>query len=444
MKVKKTIQALLLIVGLSAQPISAGELQALYSKALQNDPQYSTAVSVREAAQEFMPMARAGFFPRIGIGASYGRNDTERDAPIILNIRKKIDYEFYPENYSLTLTQPLLRPAIVAEYNQARWRTEQAEADFGQRTDELKQRLAEAYLRTLVSSARMKLIDQQKVTFEALLRQAERSYASGYGTVTEVAESQSRLDELLSEQVTAKALNENQLAVLRQIIGMPNYTIAAVDFKDFAPTLHGELSLAEWKEVARLNSPELRAESARVKGAGSNVEKALAAFSPTLDLRLQYSKDKDSGYSNEGVILTSRSAVLSFNFPVFEGGYTVSQYRQSTSQLTAAQENLRAVTEGLDVDIEKEYGNVVSLVVRIQALQRSVQTNELLVKATAKSVDAGVRSNVDLLNAQSRLFEAKLKLSESRISYLLSLVRLKIFAGVFADSDFAVLDGALF
>jgi outer membrane protein TolC len=60
-----------------------------------------------------------------------------------------------------------------------------------------------------------------------------------------------------------------------------------------------------------------------------------------------------------------------------------------------------------------------------------------------KSVDAGVRTNIDVLNAENQLFNARLKLTTSRIDYLLSVVNLRVVAGAVQDEELLKIDEAL-
>ncbi|HKX52193.1 MAG TPA: TolC family protein, partial [Nitrosospira sp.] len=52
-----------------------------------------------------------------------------------------------------------------------------------------------------------------------------------------------------------------------------------------------------------------------------------------------------------------------------------------------------------------------------------------------KSIKGGVRTNLDFLNAQQRLFEAKLDLAEARYGYLLAYLRLRKAAGIVGIGD---------
>lgn len=422
---------------------NGGELIDLYRSAVANDARYASARAQQESAHQFVPIARSYLLPRISASGSYSRTEVQNDAPAFIGNRADHDYWFNSRNYSAVLSQPLYRPATLENYRQAAWQEKQADAFLDRNLDDLKTRLVQSYLQVMLAVARIDLIGQQKSRYAQLLQQAQRMYDAGHGTVTEIAESQSRMDELLAEDASARAAYDNRLAELRNIIGDPSYKPKSPGIPAFNAALHGSLSLPEWLALARQNAPVLKEQEAKVKSAEFELNKSKAAFLPTADLRLQVGYDKDPGYTTINTTNKTKSAMLVVNVPLFEGGQTLAQSRKSAAELTAAREAQRATGDDLAASIEKEYGNLTAAVVRINALTKSVATNELLVTSTKKSVIAGIRSNIDVLNAENQLFEARLKLTSARVDYLQALINLRTVAGVAWDDELMKIDEAL-
>ena len=59
------------------------------------------------------------------------------------------------------------------------------------------------------------------------------------------------------------------------------------------------------------------------------------------------------------------------------------------------------------------------------------------------SSDLGIRINMDILNAQSQLFDTRVKLVKARLDTMLSLLRLKQAAGILAEEDLAAINTLL-
>ena len=51
--------------------------------------------------------------------------------------------------------------------------------------------------------------------------------------------------------------------------------------------------------------------------------------------------------------------------------------------------------------------------------------------------DVGVRTSIDVLNAQQQLFSAKRDLLQARYGYLVNIIRLKAASGVIVETDLA-------
>ena len=62
------------------------------------------------------------------------------------------------------------------------------------------------------------------------------------------------------------------------------------------------------------------------------------------------------------------------------------------------------------------------------------------VEATQKSVRAGVRVTLDVLNAQTLRFSVQKESAKSRLDYFKAWFRLRAAAGVLIETDMAVID----
>jgi protease secretion system outer membrane protein len=96
---------------------------------------------------------------------------------------------------------------------------------------------------------------------------------------------------------------------------------------------------------------------------------------------------------------------------------------------------LQDKTNKVLLDVRKQYNLCVSSMARIDALQSAVASATLLITATHKSVQAGTRTNLDVLTAEQQLYESKRDLARARYQYLLADLRLKQAAGILTAQD---------
>ena len=77
------------------------------------------------------------------------------------------------------------------------------------------------------------------------------------------------------------------------------------------------------------------------------------------------------------------------------------------------------------------------------ALQAAVRSSQLALEANHEGYRAGVRVNIDVLNALQQLFQARQNLASTRYAVLLNQLRLKAAIGALDDADIAAVDGYL-
>lgn len=110
------------------------------------------------------------------------------------------------------------------------------------------------------------------------------------------------------------------------------------------------------------------------------------------------------------------------------------------AERTKAAENLAALRADLGLRLHREYRGLSEGLLRARALEQAVRSAEQMVSSSQRSFQAGVRTTLDVLNAQQQLATARRDLSQARYTALLSLVRLQALAGVFDEARLARLN----
>ena len=103
---------------------------------------------------------------------------------------------------------------------------------------------------------------------------------------------------------------------------------------------------------------------------------------------------------------------------------------------------LEATRRDLNLRIHKEYRGVTEGILKVQALEQAVKSAEQLVFSTKQSRQAGVRTTLDVLNAQTQLAQANRDLMQARYAYLMSRLRLTSLVGTDPSDALAELSPA--
>jgi protease secretion system outer membrane protein len=120
---------------------------------------------------------------------------------------------------------------------------------------------------------------------------------------------------------------------------------------------------------------------------------------------------------------------LALDLPIYSGGGVTASINKSQYALSGAMAQYDSGAQQISEDIERDYLGVVSGYDKCKALQTAVKSNQRALDSAEKGYQAGVRSTVDILNAQQVLFAAKRDFLNSKLFMLQSYVSLHVQTG---------------
>jgi outer membrane protein len=180
--------------------------------------------------------------------------------------------------------------------------------------------------------------------------------------------------------------------------------------------------------------------------AGAEIDKYSLRGRPTLDLVASYQYKGQNGSLPPTVSPdNSRAAVigLQLNVPLYTGGAISSKQRESLAKKRQAEQELSAARRDARLQVQDAYLAVKTGVTRIAALEQAVLSARTALEATTLGRDVGNRTELDVLDAQQRLFTAQLDLAQARHDYLLGRIRLAAAAGELQPGDLRALNAYL-
>ncbi|MBD1553922.1 TolC family outer membrane protein [Pseudomonas typographi] len=429
------IAAALLTLGAQAAEPQPLTLLQLYDASRLNDPVMRSADFAHRASQNEEAIGRGGLLPQLSISSRYGRGGrTDGGAD-----SSYVDSDDYQSNtISLVAQQPIYDKGRWAAYQEAKARGSLGESQYDAASQSLFDRVTKAYFAVSRIENELKLIGQQKAAIAGLLEQAKRLYDAGQGAVTDIDEAQARYDLVQAQEAENQA---NRIAALRTLAGRGSLPLLEVErMRELPPQsdpLRTERGLDYWTDLARNASPELAARAAQVKVAEAQAETQRAGHYPTLSLTGQLTRRDNSQYEELSPRQDSYYVGLALDIPLYRGGATSASVRKASEALSGAQADFDAERQQLAEDVETDYMGVVAGFAKCKALQRAVESNQKALTSTEKGYQGGVRSTVDILDAQQRLFEARRDLLNGKLDMLTSYVSLHVRTG---QMDRAVLE----
>ena len=426
---KSSMKIVAALFALPMLPASAINLTQAYEAALKNDPAYQAAFQTSEAGKENRILGRSTLMPSVSAAYSASQNRTTVEQS---NLTFPRDY--ISRNSTVQVRQPLFNLDAYARYKQGIAQSNYSAAIFDSQSQEVIIRVSSAYFDALLKETQVALA---KVERDALLEQRNQNnvlFKKGEGTRTDVLETQSRLDLAEAQLLEAQDALATARDTLAGIIGGPvdsldhlraGFNVSNNDLKPYE----------DWKNAALARNPDIRAAEQAVEASKQEVLKQKAGHAPRVDAIGTYGKLVSDSLSTLNQEQTVRSIGFQVNIPIYQGGAVNASTRQAVAGREKARADLQAQTDKVLVELRRNYNATVSSVARIEALVKAVESAKLLVTATEQSIKGGVRINLDLLNAQRQLYTAQRDLTQARLNYLLSSLRLRAGSGSLSADD---------
>lgn len=426
-------QYLVLLAALFLPPTLKAESAPLslldaYDNALYHDPTFQAATFDYQASQQEEDIGLAPLLPQVNASGRYG--STRQLSGQDLDSRSE-NPQFTSSGLSLSARQVLYDRAKAAYYAQAKARGRLGESIYDDAFQELFQRVVEAYFEVARQENELSLSIQQKIAIEGLVKQTRRLFEVGDGTITDTEEAQARLDLVKAQEIEAQARLQAARHALAGRTGVPVEAIATMreDLPATAPLQAGK-DLPFWQQQARRAAPRLDARRDSVALVEAELRAQKAGHYPQLALVGELNHSDRDDLADDFRRQSTSYLGLSLNVPLYAGGGVNAASRKAQFALSSAQAQLDDETRQLSEEIERSYLGVVSGFAKSKALQTAVHSNQRALESAEKGYQAGVRSTVDILNAQQTLFTARRDLLNSKLLMLQSLVTLYARSGL--------------
>ena len=236
-----------------------------------------------------------------------------------------------------------------------------------------------------------------------------------------------------------RQLQEAQLALLNARLDLA--VLIFPDFNDnyqIADDLHADVALpplAEFRQRAARDNPDLRAALASVQGAGHDVSGAWAGYLPTLTVDYFYGIDaarfavnttlNGHTFSNLG-----SSVVGTLNIPIWNWGATQSRVKQAELRRAQAQRELSLAQRKLLAEIQSLYAEAETAANELSGLKRSSELAEESLRLVTLRYRNGESTVLEVVDAQTTYSSANAAYQDGAVRYRVALANLQTLTGV--------------
>jgi outer membrane protein len=416
--------------GLVAQA-SAQSLLELYQAARGYDATYLSAKALAESKQHAVAQVEALGLPSANVTASHGR--TYVDLPSTNASRVGGSSEV-----TVNGKQPLFNRPNQITIQQAHKALEVARYDLEAAEQDLIVRVSQAYFDVLAAQDTLGAASANKSAISEQLASAKRNFEVGTATITDTREAQARFDLATANELIAENDLRNKRIFLDQLVGRANVAPRPLAAPVVLPPLPS-LSVDEWVTRADTQHPNVRRAQLGYDSARLETDKARATRLPTVDAVGQLNSNHAPtialgaipGNTNTGTI------GLQLSMPLFSGFAIQNRIKETIVLEEKAREDLEAARRGVATATRQTYFGVLSGQAQVKAFEAAESSSQLALEATQLGYKVGVRVNLDVLNAQTQLFQARRDLAKARYDVLLNELRLRQASGQLNPVDVA-------
>jgi len=416
------------------------DLTTVYLKAVEYDARIRSAKADNQMYKEEIGKAKSQLLPNVRMSAARGRSATQ-----FSRYGRTSPADFYNTvNLGVSVRQSLFNLSNIAGYKQAKLVAAKSDADFQKEQASLMVRVTESYCNALFAEDNLDFSNALIIAAQEQLKQAKRRLQKGFGTITEVEEAQAGYDNAYADRVEIINSVEYSRRELEDLTGIYPEKLSKLVPQKLRLARPDPDRVESWIESSVVGNSGLVAARQEVEIAMREIQKQRAAGYPTIDLvgGRNYS-ESENNYSI-GSIYDTYSISIQFSVPTYTGGYVSSSIRQAQAKRLKAGEQLSWQERGVESEVRKYYNGVVSNISLIKAYEQAVRSREIALTGTKKGYAAGLRSNVDVLDAQQKLFAARRNLAKSRYQYILNRLMLKQTAGSLSEADIEEVNSCLY
>jgi outer membrane protein len=438
--------AVLLALGAAAQ---AADLLSVYRAAKQYDATFAAARYGYDAGRENAEQGTALLLPKVNLDANYMQQRQESSPSVsratgaVSNASNTVSG--YSRGWSLSLAQPLYNAQALVGNTQLQEQARLAEVQFRAAEQDLIVRVAQAYFDVLYAQDNIEFVKAQKEAVAQQLAQAKKAFEVGTATITDTHDAQARFDAILAAEIAA----QNDLSVkqnaFQQLTGQAAEGLAPLTGR-VKPSNPEPSDVNAWIGMAEKSSQQIDAKRGLLAIKSAEIDKYRALRQPTVALVAGYSDTRNSSGltgSPFDSISKSSSIGVKLDIPLYTGGNTSSRLRQALAERDQAQQELEATRRSVALTTKQAFLGVQSGAAQIRALEQALVSAQSSLDSTKLGKEVGVRTILDLLNAQQQFYSTRRDLARARYDYQLNKLRLAQAVGQLSEKDLEAVNGEL-
>ena len=432
---KHIISSLIAAAVLSSTTAHAESIYEVYKLAKQHDPGLRAAAATYRAENESVTVTKGNLYPNISFSGNLGYSKI--DGP-------SSDYSNQSNSVSLDLNYPIYSPALGYAVDAVELSYESAGISFDNTEEDLALTTLTEYFNLLIAQSTLQTTQALVKSTASQLDRAKKQYEVGLASITDLQDAQAEYDSVRVTELSARSDVSYAQKALYQRTGREIQNIPQLS-KDYPIHLDPNMTVDSLIEKAHRDNKELRILNLSVASAENNINIQKAnGRTPTVSITGSLSR-ADDNYNDapasmqDGATNTS-SIGLGVSIPLYQGGAINASVRQAVAEAESATEQRASSLQSIELNIRSLYLDLQTAVAQIEAQQQLIRSRASALEATTAGYDVGTRNLVELLDAQSNLYDAQNTYEQYRYNFVVKKLSLLEATGDLTEDKIKELD----
>ena len=431
-KIKNLIATLIIAFPTS---LFAADLIDVYKIACENDPTLKATTAEFMANKQSLPISVSSFLPQIFTSGTLQRNRVDNKTP---GIPFDVDAVYYynATQYTLSARQSVFNFSNWAQLSGANATVKQYAAKLSAAAQDLMIRTTDAYFNVLVASEDLRFIRAEKMAINKELQQNEARFKVGLIAITSVEESKSSYDASVAREIAAQNRLDDKIEELREITDQTFGSLKGIA-KNLPLIKPAPANIDRWVSLAEKQNYALQSAHYATLVAKANISRQFSGHLPVVNAGTDFNYSyQDNPYgTNLNSKVKTTDIFVSADFPVFSGGATTALTKQARYFYLQASANEVKAHRSTVGNTRKSYLGVMSGISQIKADRQAIISSRSAFEATEAAYKVGTRTFVDVLDAQSKVYNYERIRARNEYNYLLNTLLLKQAAGTLSVED---------
>ncbi len=354
------------------------------------------------ATDEQLAQARARRLPSAQLDASYGYSKVKQASPFFSDTSG-----FQPRSAGVALNQTLYGGgAIQGGIDAAKANIEAGRANLMGVEQTVLLDAATAYLDVLRDMDVARIRRNNVAVLERQRQAAQDRFDVGEITRTDVSQALARVAGAQAQLQAALSTLANSRAAYERVVGRMPGSLEAVEALENVPE-----DLQSARQTAGDQSPVIRAAIHAEEAARHQISVAKAGLKPNVSVGVNGSTARNGGFPGQKV--DSFAAAARLSIPIFTGGLSQSQTRAARQRASQARLQLAQTRRQVNEQVARAWSALIAAQAVILSSQEQVRANELAFEGVEQEAQVGLRTTLDVLDAEQELLNARLTLTNA-------------------------------